>query len=178
MNGQRFGVVRLLERAYGLIVQLGNLLQQILLLAFRGYWGWQFFQTGQGKLINHEKVVSFFTSLNIPQPDTTAWFVSGLECFGGLLLLVGFASRPVALLLTGNMVVAYLSVDEDRAKLLNIFSDPTPFLSADPFFFLLTALLVLCFGPGMISIDGIIAKVLASRSKQAHHRRATDQEND
>jgi len=68
------------------------------------------------------------------------------------------------------MLVAYLAVAEDRAKLLNIFSNPDPFLTADPFFFMLTALLVFCFGPGAISIDGLIAKKLASRSNQAHHK--------
>jgi putative oxidoreductase len=163
-------LVRLGELAYTWLIDSGNFLQHFLLLAFRINWGWQFFQSGQGKLINHEKVVSFFTSLNIVQPDLNAWFVAGLECFGGLLLLAGFASRPIGLLLATNMLVAYLAVAEDRAKLLNIFSDPNPFLAADPFFFLLTALLVFCFGPGAISIDGLIARKLASRSKQAHHK--------
>jgi putative oxidoreductase len=164
------GLVRLGEQVYGLLLHLANFFQALVLLAFRLYWGWQFFESGQGKLINHEKVVSYFTSLSIPQPDLNAWFVAGLECFGGLLLLVGLASRPVALLLTINMIVAYMAVEEDRAKVFHIFTDPTPFLSADPFFFLLTAVLVFCFGPGAISIDGIIAKTLANRAKQAHHK--------
>lgn len=162
-------LVRLGERAYGLLLFPANVLQQLVLLVFRLYWGWQFFQGGQGKLINHEKVVSYFTSLGVPQPDLNAWFVGGLECFGGLLLLIGFASRPVAFLLTINMIVAYLAVEEDRAKVFNILTDPTPFLSADPFFFLLTAVLVFSFGPGAISFDGIIARTLATRAKQAHH---------
>jgi putative oxidoreductase len=167
-------LVRLGEQAYGLLLHLASFFQTIFLLAFRLYWGWQFFESGQGKLINHEKVVSYFTSLGVPQPDLNAWFVGGLESFGGLLLLVGFASRPVALLLAINMIVAYMAVEEDRAKVFHIFSDPTPFLSADPFFFLLTAVLVFCFGPGAVSIDGLIAKTLANRSKQAHHKPSSE----
>jgi putative oxidoreductase len=36
-----------------------------------------------------------------------AWVASVLETFGGLLLLVGLFSRPVAFLLSGEMAVAY-----------------------------------------------------------------------
>jgi len=160
MDRQRNGLIRLVELGYGWFV----------LLLFRAYWGWQFFLTGKGKLMTHEHVTSFFASLGVPDPDLTAWFVAGLECFGGVLLLVGFASRPVGMLLTINMIVAYLAVEEDRVKVFNIFSDPTPFLSADPFFFLLAALLVFCFGPGLISIDGIIRVTLAGRTEKAHHK--------
>jgi putative oxidoreductase len=143
---------------YALLTRIGNCLQPILLLVFRLYWGWQFFQTGWGKLHNHAQVVQFFTSLGIPQPGLNAWFVGGVECFGGLLLLAGLGSRVVALMLSVNMVVAYLSVAEDRASVLNIFNDPDPFLSATPFFFLLASVLVLAFGPGVFSLDYLIGR--------------------
>jgi hypothetical protein len=61
------------------------------------------------------------------------------------------------------MTVAYLAVADDRVKLFNIFNDPAPFLSADPFFFLLTAVLVLTFGPGTISVDQLVAKWLGNK---------------
>jgi putative oxidoreductase len=35
------------------------------------------------------------------------WFAGVLEVFGGALLLVGFFTRPVAFLLSGEMAVAY-----------------------------------------------------------------------
>lgn len=35
------------------------------------------------------------------------WFAGVLECFGGLLLLLGLWTRPVAFLLCGEMAVAY-----------------------------------------------------------------------
>jgi putative oxidoreductase len=160
----------LLEKAYRLLILLGNFCQPLLLFAFRLTWGWQFFNAGNGKLANHERVVSFFASLGIPEPGLNAWFVGGLEFIGGVLLMLGFASRPVALMLTINMIVAYLSVPDERAKVFGIFNDPTPFLSADPFFFLLTSVLVFCFGPGAISVDGFIAKITAGRTEQARHK--------
>jgi putative oxidoreductase len=36
-----------------------------------------------------------------------AWFASVLETFGGLLLLLGWFTRPVAFLLSGEMAFAY-----------------------------------------------------------------------
>ena len=35
------------------------------------------------------------------------WIAAVLECFGGLLILVGLFTRPVAFLLCGEMAVAY-----------------------------------------------------------------------
>lgn len=147
-----------IAKPYSWLVMIGDSLQSIFLLVFRLYWGWQFFTIGQGKLFHHEKVAGFFGTLHIPFPSLSAWFVGGLECFGGLLLLVGLCSRPVALLLTISMTVAYLAVPADQAKVLSIFHNPNPFLSADPFFFWLTAVLVFCFGPGLVSLDALIKR--------------------
>ncbi len=35
------------------------------------------------------------------------WFAGVLECFGGLLIILGLFTRPVAFLLCGEMAVAY-----------------------------------------------------------------------
>src|SRR5665213_2543897 len=87
--------VSFLTRIYDLLLKSANATQFMLLLFFRLNWGWLFFITGKGKLINHTQVVTFFTSLHLPAPDTTAWFVATVECFGGLLLFLGLGTRPV-----------------------------------------------------------------------------------
>jgi putative oxidoreductase len=143
--------------AYGNFVTIVSALRSPLLLAIRLYWGFQFAQTGWGKLQNLGRVSGFFASLGIPFPHVTAVFVSGLEFVGGILLIVGLGSRLTALLLTGDMVVAYLTAD--RAALLAIFSDPSKFYNATPFTFLLASLLILIFGPGAASIDALITRV-------------------
>ena len=157
--------MKLLAKSYDYLVKPANLLQFLLLLFFRINWGWLFFVTGQGKLSNHTQVAHFFASLNLPAPDTTAWLVGLVECFGGLLLLIGLATRPVGLILSINMIVAYLSVEEDRNKLLKFFGDQDAFLHADPFFFLLAALLAFAFGGGKFSVDALISKFLNKKFK-------------
>ena len=126
------------------------------LSAVRLYWGWQFAQTGWGKLQHLDKITAFFTSLNIPAPAFNAHFVSGLEFLGGFLLIVGLGSRITALLLTGNMLVAYWTAD--REALFSIFSDPGKFYVADPYTFLFASLMSLVFGAGVISLDALFAK--------------------
>jgi len=136
-------------------------LQSPMLLAVRLYWGFQFAQTGWGKLHHLARITDFFTSLGIPFPGLNAHFVATLEFAGGILLMLGLLSRPVALLLAGNMFVAYLTAD--REALLAIFSDPGKFYVADPYTFLFASVMVLVFGPGWFAIDTIIARRLAKQ---------------
>lgn len=128
------------------------------LSAVRLYWGWQFAQTGWGKLHHLDKITAFFTSLNIPAPEFNAHFVSGLEFLGGFLLIVGLGSRITALLLTGNMLVAYWTAD--REALFSIFSDPGKFYVADPYTFLFASVMILVFGAGVVSLDALLARRL------------------
>jgi putative oxidoreductase len=101
----------IIRRAYELLVTGANLLQSPLLLALRIYFFWQLFLTGKAKLSNIGKVIDFFTSLGVPAPSLNAYMVSSLECFGGLFLIIGLASRPLALAIVISMTVAYLTAD-------------------------------------------------------------------
>jgi putative oxidoreductase len=133
-------------------------LRSPLLLAVRLYWGWQFVQTGWGKLHHLAKIREFFSSLGIPFPAFNAHFVSGLEFVGGLLLIAGLASRLTGFLLAGNMLVAYWTAD--RAALLSVISDPAKFYNADPYTFLFASVMILIFGAGFFSLDKVIASLL------------------
>lgn len=148
-------IIETATRAYSLFERAASHLHSPLLLAVRLYWGWQFFQTGLGKLTSIDKVVNFFTSLGIPFPAFNAYLVGSLEFVGGILLFVGLGSRLIALPLTFNMLVAYITAD--REALFSIFSDPGKFYAADPFTFFFASLLILIFGPGKISLDSAIA---------------------
>ena len=133
-----------------------SLLQSPFLLAVRLYWGWQFAQTGWGKLHNLARITDYFTSLNIPFPAASAHFIAGLEFFGGWLLILGLGTRLVGLLLAANMLVAYWTADHDA--FVSILSDPGKFYTADPYTFLFASLVVLIFGAGLLSLDALIMK--------------------
>ena len=148
-------------RIYRFCEKVLSHLQSPLLLAVRLYWGWQFFQTGYGKLMHISKVVAFFTSLGIPLPAVNAYFVSSLECVGGALLFLGLGSRVIALPLTIDMLVAYIAAD--REALFSIFSDPGKFYASDAYTFLFASLLILIFGPGKISLDFMLGYLCRRR---------------
>lgn len=145
-----------IRRLYGWAVKASSLLQSPFLLAVRLYWGWQLIQSGWGKLHNLPKVTDFFTSLGLPMPAEMAVFTSCVEFFGGIFLAAGLLSRLTALVLTVNMIMAYVTAD--REALLSFFSDPDKFSAAAPYVFLVASLIVLIFGPGKISLDTLLLR--------------------
>jgi putative oxidoreductase len=148
--------LRSLYRSFFAVV---DYLRSPFLLAVRLYWGWQLIQSGWGKLHNLPKVTEFFTSLNLPMPAQMALFISCVELFGGIFLAVGLLSRLTALVLTVNMIMAYVTAD--REALRSIFSDPDKFYAAAPYVFLIASLIILIFGPGKVSLDTLLDKVVA-----------------
>jgi putative oxidoreductase len=154
-------LVRFVCNCYAGATAFLNRLQSPLLLAIRLYWGWQFAQDGWGKLTHLARVTNFFASLNLPAPGATATLVASVEFFGGILLVLGLASRLVSLVLFVNMTMAYLSVPDDRVNFSHMFSNPSDFYNATPYTYWFAALLILILGPGLFSIDTLIRRRFA-----------------
>ncbi|HEX4022311.1 MAG TPA: DoxX family protein [Acidobacteriaceae bacterium] len=148
--------MKILIRLYARFSALVSYLQSPLLLLVRLYWGWQFAQSGWGRLHHLAGATAFFASLNIPFPAANVIFISSLEFVGGILLIVGLGSRLTGLLLAVDMLVAYGVAD--REALSSIFSDPGKFYGADPYTFLFASVLILIFGAGIFSVDAWLAK--------------------
>jgi putative oxidoreductase len=159
-----------LRHLYQRFFALADYLQSPFLLAIRLYWGWQLIESGWGKLHNLGKVTEFFTSLGLPMPAQTAVFISCLEFFGGILLALGLLSRLIALMLTVNLIVAYITAD--REALFSIFSDPDKFYAAAPYTFLVASLIVLIFGAGKFSLDALLNRILGNPDPQKTSTRA------
>lgn len=157
-------LLRRLYLAYEFVFTGGVVLPSAFLLLLRLYFFWQLFLTGKGKLANIGKVSEFFSSLGIPLPTLNAYFIGSLECFGSLLLIVGLASRPLSLLISVSMIVAYIAADFDA--LSHFLSDSDKFVKADPFPFLLTALIIYVFGPGEFSVDAVLKRKLGKLAKR------------
>jgi putative oxidoreductase len=151
------------EVLYGWFLKVLNSLQSPFLLLIRVFWGWQFLQSGLGKFSHIEKVISFFSDLGIPAPTFNAYFNASLETVGGIILILGLASRLIAVPLTINMIVAYLTAD--REAWTAFFSEPGKFFAADPFPFLMVSLLILIFGPGKLALDTLVAAWWKKRAR-------------
>jgi putative oxidoreductase len=158
-------LLKLTDRAYALFLRAANALQSPLLLAIRLYWGWQFWQSGWGKLSDISKPIEYFTSLGIPMPVFNAYFIGLLEAGGGILLIIGLGSRLIALPLLVDMLMAY--VIADREALSSIISEPDKFYAAAPYTLLFASLLILAFGPGTFSLDTIVRRYWSKRQKAA-----------
>src|SRR4051812_24066274 len=75
-------------------------------LVMRLVVGYVFMLTGWGKLNNLPQMIQNFTEWAIPYPHLLTPFVSGLEFFGGILLMLGLFARIPAAVLAVVMLVA------------------------------------------------------------------------
>lgn len=143
-----------------LLATLGGWLTAPFLLAIRLYWGWGFFQTGKGKLLNLERTAGFFADLHLPAPKLNAVAAGSVECLGGLLLLLGLGGRIVPVPLIFTMLVAYATAEQGALRAIT--TDPDQFTAAAPFLFLLASLTVFVFGPGKLSLDALLRRKQAA----------------
>ena len=129
----------------------GRLFQPIFLLGLRLLFGWQLFKSGLGKFNDIPSTAHFFETLHFPLATLQAYMVAACETVGGLLLLVGLASRFAGVMVAIIMLVALATANHDA--FVNMFTDPLGLAVKLPFSFLLTALIVFAFGPGTFSLD-------------------------
>ncbi len=109
--------------------------------------GWVFLWSGWGKLNNLPQVTENFIGWGIPFPHVLTPFVSGVEFFGGLFLLLGLLTRISAGALGIVMIVAIKSAkwgDVDSLETL---------LGFDEFEYLALFLWLAIAGPGKVALD-------------------------
>ena len=78
----------------------------------------------------------------------SGWF----ELVGGILIVVGLFTRPVAFLLSGEMAIAYFSAHFPRSTLPILNGGDLAVMFCFVFLYLFFA------GPGPISVDGMMKK--------------------
>ena len=114
--------------------------------------GYVFMLTGWGKLQNLDRVTEYFGSLGIPAPHILTPFVSGLECFGGLFLILGVLTRISAGGLAVTMIIAIIT-----AKWAEVDSLHTLLGFEETLFLAIFTWLAIC-GAGKASLDFAIEK--------------------
>ena len=121
--------------------------------------GWVFLWSGWGKLNNLPQMIQNFTEWGIPFPNILTPFASGVECFGGAMLILGLFTRIPAAMLAVVMVVAIKSAkwgDVDSLETLLGFEEATYFAA---FLWLAIA------GPGAASLDRLLVNAAGHREQ-------------
>jgi putative oxidoreductase len=121
--------------------------------------GYVFMLTGWGKLNNLPQMIQNFTEWGIPFPKILTPFVSGVECFGGVMLMLGLFTRIPAAMLAVVMVVAVKSAkwdDVDSLETLLGFEEATYFAA-----FMWLAIV----GPGAASLDRLLVNFTGHREE-------------
>ena len=150
-------VERIRERTIGILGRLGWLAPLFLRLSLFA----TFAPTGWGKVHDLATPTDYFTELHIPFPHFNAILVSYTELIGGSLLLIGLLSRPAAVPLFISMVVALITAK--RESLHGVMD----LLAVDEFLYLVMLLVIILCGPGQVSLDYFIDRLLRKREAAA-----------
>jgi putative oxidoreductase len=160
-RGARLGLV-----VTGALAFLPPLLTRLLM-------GQAFFLTGRGKLAHLAQTAEFFAGLGIPLPELNAAFVSRLEFYGGIALVLGLATRLVAAGLASTMVVALATADKQSlVDALRMSGDQGP-TDVVPLVYLLFLVWLVVSGPGRLSLDALVARLLRRGRSSASPARNT-----
>ncbi|MGH2393311.1 MAG: DoxX family protein [Candidatus Limnocylindria bacterium] len=114
----------------------------ILLLA-----GWAKFMVGTGAVAAH------FAKLGVPFPEVSGPFILLLETIGGAMLILGVATRWVALLFALEFLVATFVESRHAFGAARL-----------PILLLATNILLFLAGPGRVAIDGVWLEKQTGRS--------------
>lgn len=119
--------------------------------------GWVFLWSGWGKLKNLPAIIDNFAGWHIPAPHILAPFVSGVELFGGLFLLLGLMTRISAGALGVTMIVAIASAKWEMVDSLETL------LGFDETEYLALFLWLAIAGAGTVSVDWWLKRTALQR---------------
>jgi putative oxidoreductase len=115
-------------------------------LAARVVGGGVFVAFGVGKFTQHASEVASFEDYGLPAPDAFVYAIGVVEVVGGLLLVLGFLTRPAALVLAGDMVAAIVVSGIALGEVVSLTVAPAE---------LAVCLYLLWTGPGMLALDHV-----------------------
>jgi putative oxidoreductase len=119
--------------------------------------GYEFMLTGWGKLSHLPQIIETFRGLGIPFPEIITPFVSGVEFFGGILLLLGLFTRiaapPLVVVMVVAIVTAKLGQIDSTGSISEQFENLVGF---DESLYLAIFLWLAIAGAGKISLDYVL----------------------
>ena len=122
------------------------------LLLIRLTLAYGFYAPAMNKWNDIDSVAGWFASMNYPLPKLNAYMAAGTETLGFILLTTGFASRIISFPLIIVMLVAIFTVHIGNGweASNNGFEIP--------FYYLVMLMVILIYGPGKYSLDGLLKK--------------------
>lgn len=114
--------------------------------------GYIFMLTGWYKLNHLPDMIDAFRGWGIPYPEILTPIASGIECFGGALLIAGLFTR-----IAGGMLAVVMGVAVLSAKLSDIDSVETLFGFEETAYAAIFLWLAVC-GAGKASLDYLLTK--------------------
>lgn len=147
-----------IKKSYFCFVQGENRLRHLFLFIIRVYWGTLLLLGGLGKVINSSEIALYFATLKVPAPLLMTYVVGSVEFLAGLSFVVGFLSRLFSFIMV--IILSFAFGFAHRESVLQFFQHPQAFFQEEPFLYLFTALILLCFGAGAISLDYWMEKKL------------------
>ena len=133
-------------------------------LVARVVGGGVFVAFGVGKFTQHASEVASFEEYGLPAPDAFVYAIGVVEIVGGLLLVLGFLTRPAALALAGDMVAAIIVSGLALGEAVSLTVAPAE---------LAVCLYLLWTGPGMLALDRLLMThpTSATRGRAARSHR-------
>jgi putative oxidoreductase len=125
-----------MENARTYLVPLGRILLSSL-----------FIWAGWGKLMNPSGTAQYFANYHLPAPDVLVWIVIIIELIGGLLILIGFQARWVALVLAIFCLITGFAIHLPAGDLPNMINFYKNLTMAGGFLY------VVAYGAGPVSVD-------------------------
>jgi putative oxidoreductase len=121
-------------------------------LLVRLVFGYFWLETGWAKLHNLDLFTARFVDWGIPFPAFSAALCAGTECIGGLLMVLGLATRLTMVPMIVNMLVALVVV------VLPGISTLDAFVELDEVLYVAVLAWLLIAGPGRASVDHVVAR--------------------
>lgn len=132
------------ERVASYFIWAGPLLARLVV-------GYVFMLTGWAKLNNLPRMIELFAEWGIPFPHIMTPVASGIECFGGLFLILGLFTR-----ISGGALAVVMAVAIVSAKFSDIDSLETLLGFEEATYFAVFTWLAIC-GADKASLDHLIS---------------------
>ena len=144
-------------------VQAVNKLKDIPLLMIRLVLAYGFYVPAKMKWSDIDSIIDWFRSMGMPAPALNAYLAASTEAAGVVLLVLGLGTRIIAVPLMVVMLVAIKTVHWS-----NGFEAGNNGYEI-PLYYLIMLGVLFVYGPGRLSVDGVIGRKAAPALPESIH---------